>query len=69
MNSGQSARKEEGHWAGPTSALLGQHYSGSDTQLQCCGGKAASVMSKTALLFPLRFFFGLLMKALLVDVL
>lgn len=54
MNSGQSAGKEEGHWAGPTSAPLGQHYSGSDTQLQCCG-KAASVMSKTALLFPLLF--------------
>lgn len=56
MNSGQSAGKEEGHWAGPTSALLGQHYSGSDTQLQCCG-KAASVMSKRALLFPQHFFF------------
>jgi len=30
MNSGQSVGKEEGHWAGPTSAPLGQHYSGSD---------------------------------------
>lgn len=31
MNSGQSVGKEEGHWAGPTSAPLGQHCSGSDT--------------------------------------
>lgn len=56
MNSGQSAGREEELWVNPTSALLGQHYSGSDTQLLCCGAKAAPVMSKN-LLFPLRVCF------------
>lgn len=53
MNSGQSAGREEELLVNPTSALLGQHYSGADTQLQCYGAKAAPVMSKTLLLFPL----------------